>query len=192
MAILSLLALPASNLLAQTAEESEARGLLSLHSGLMFWTLVIFVILLFVLSKFAFKPITAAVEEREAALQKALDEARRDRDEAAALLAQHRAAIGEARAEAQRYIAEGRQAGERVRAEMLEQTRTEQAELMERIRREIAQERDRAIAQLRRETADLAIRGASRVIERNLDDAANRALVEEFLATVADSGKTAV
>ena len=58
----------------------------------------------------------------------------------------------------------------------------QQAELLERARRDIEGERDRAIAELRREAVDLAIAGASKVIERNLDDAGNRQLVESSSA----------
>lgn len=184
-AVLALTIVTAHGAAAQeTAEHAAETNLLSLHGGLMFWTLVIFLILLFVLSKFAFKPITAAVEAREAALQKAIDDAKRDREEAARVLAEHRAALDGARADAQRLIVEGREAGERVRAEITEQTRAEQQEMMERVRREIASEKERAIAELRREAVDLAIRGASKVIEKNLDDASNRRLVEQFLTSV--------
>jgi F-type H+-transporting ATPase subunit b len=189
LAVLTLSVLPFSTVFAQeAAEHAEDTNLLSLHGGLMFWTLVIFVILLFVLSRFAFKPITAAVVAREQALQKAIDDAKRDREEAARLLAEQRAALDAARADAQRLIVEGREAGERVRAEIIEQARAEQQEMMERVRREIASEKERAIAELRREAVDLAIRGASKVIEKNLDDAANRRLVEEFLASVGPRG----
>lgn len=168
----------------EAAEHAADTNLLSLHGGLMFWTLIIFVILLFVLSKFAFKPITAAVVAREQALQKAIDDAKRDREESARVLAEHRAALDAARGDAQRLIVEGREAGERVRAEIVEQARAEQQEMMERVRREIASEKDRAIAELRREAVDLAIKGAGKVIEKNLDDASNRKLVEEFLSSV--------
>jgi F-type H+-transporting ATPase subunit b len=179
-----LLLMTTSPSLALAAEPGDT-NLLSLHGGLMFWTLVIFVILLFVLSKFAFKPITAAVIAREQALQKAIDDAKRDREEAARVLAEHRAALDAARGDAQRLIVEGREAGERVRAEIVEQARAEHQEMMERVRREIASEKDRAIAELRREAVDLAIKGAGKVIERNFDDAANRKLVEDFLSSVA-------
>ena len=191
-AILALLITmaPFAAVSAQDAEHAESTNLLSLHGGLMFWTLVIFVILLFVLSRFAFKPITAAVVAREAALQKAIDDAKRDREEAARVLAEHRAALDAARAEAQRFIVEGREAGDRVRSEIVESARREQQEMMERVRREIASEKDRAIAELRREAVDLAILGASKVIERNFDDAANRKLVEEFLASVGTARQT--
>jgi F-type H+-transporting ATPase subunit b len=182
--------LPAAPLLALAAQaEGEGGGgLLTLNGGLMFWTLVIFVVLLVVLSKFAFKPITAAVAAREAALEKAIADARRDREEAARLLQEQRAALDASRAEAQRLLGEGRAAGERVRAEMIEHARAEQQELLERVRREIAHERDRAIADLRREAVDLAIAGAGRVLEKNLDDATNRRMVEDFLASVAPRG----
>jgi F-type H+-transporting ATPase subunit b len=150
----------------------------------MFWTLIIFVLLLVVLSKYAFKPMLAAVEAREAALQEAIDKAARDRDEAARVLAEHKAQLDAARGEAQRLIADGRAAGEKMRSEMLDATRAQQAELLERAKRDIEGEKTRAIAELRREAIDLAIAGASKIIERNLDDAGNRSLVEGFLASI--------
>ena len=67
---------------------------------------------------------------------------------------------------------------------MLEQTKHQQHDLLERARVEIDTERKRAIADLRREAVELALAGASKVIERNLDDPTNRKLVESFLATV--------
>lgn len=175
-------------LLAAPAYASEApaakTNLMSPDTGLMFWTLVIFVALCIILSKYAFKPITAAVEAREAALREAIEAAKRDREEAATLLAQHRAKIEEARGEAQRFIAEARAAGEKVKSHMLEETKTQQQEMLDRARREIEAERDRAIAQLRREAVELAISGAEKVIERNLDSEANRKIVETFLASI--------
>jgi F-type H+-transporting ATPase subunit b len=163
---------------------AEKTSLMSPNTGLMFWTLVIFIALWIILTKYAFKPITAAVEAREAALREAIETAKRDRDEAALLLLQHRAKIEEARGEAQRFIAEARTAGEKVRTHMLEETKKEQQEMLDRARREIEAERDRAIAQLRREAVELAISGAEKVIERNLDTDANRKIVETFLASI--------
>ena len=163
---------------------AEKTSLMSPNTGLMFWTFVIFVSLLFILSKYAFKPITAAVEAREAALREAIETAKRDRDEAALLVQQHRAKIEEARGEAQRFITEARAAGEKVKSHMLEETKTQQQEMLDRARREIDAERDRAIAQLRREAVELAISGAEKVIERNLDTDANRKIVETFLASI--------
>lgn len=166
------------------AAEAPKTDLLSPSGGLMFWTLVIFVLLWIILSKYAFKPITAAVAAREKSLQDAIEAAERDRAESTRLLAEQRQGIEGARDEAQRIIAEGRAAGDQVRARMMEETRVQQHELLERARREIATERDRAIAELRREAVDLAIAGASKVVEENLDQEANRRIVERFLASI--------
>ena len=177
-----MLILSASPALAAAAAEGGPVNLLSPHGGLMFWTLLIFIVLFFILWKYAFGPITAAVEERERALELAIAEAKRDREEAAKLLAEHKTQMEQARGEAQRLIAEGRAIGEKMRTDMLAETRTQQQELLDRARRDIANERDSAIAQLRREAVELAIAGAGRVIEKNLDSAQNRRIVEEFLA----------
>ena len=177
------------SLLAQEhAAPAGGGGLTSLQVNLMFWTLVIFIILFLILRRYAFPPIFKAVEDRERALEEAMAAARRDREEAARLLEEHRRQIENARSEAQRYIADGRQTAEKMRADLLEQARREQQEILERARREIESERDRAIAELRREAVDLAIAGASKVVEQNLDSAANRRLVESFLASVGPAG----
>jgi F-type H+-transporting ATPase subunit b len=153
-------------------------------TGLMVWTLIIFVILMFVLSRYAFGPITAAVQAREKALEDAIEGAKRDREAAAKLLQEHQEAIDAARGEAQKIIAEGRAVGEKMRSDMLEQTRKEQQDMLERARREIESEKDKAIMQLRREAVDLALAGASKVIEQNLESQKNRQLVESYLASI--------
>jgi F-type H+-transporting ATPase subunit b len=172
----------AAPLLAQEHAAEVKPGLLTVDGGLMFWTLVVFAILFFVLSKFAFGPITQAVRAREAALTQAIADAKADRDAAAALLAEHRAQIEAARGEAQKFIAEGRATAESMKTGMLEETRKQQQELLERARRDIETEKTAAIADLRREAVGLAIAAAGKVIEKNLDDAQNRKLVEGYLA----------
>ena len=170
------------------AQEGKA-DLLSPNGGLMFWTIVIFVLLLIVLSRFAFKPMLAAVEARERALQSAIDDARRDREEAARVLAEHRAQLEQARNEAQKLIADGRATADKLRTDLLEQTKAQQQEMLERARRDIDTEKTNAIAALRREAVDLAIAGAGKVIERNLDTDANRKRVQTYLGSVSLGGK---
>ena len=159
-------------------------SLVSIQINLMFWTLVIFLILFFLLRKFAFPAILGAVERREQALEEALASARRDREEAQRLLEEQQRQIEGARGEAQKFIAEGRAVAEKMRHDLIEQTRHEQQEMLERARREIDMEKERALHQLRREAVNLAITGASKVIEQNLDNDKNRQLVESFLETI--------
>jgi F-type H+-transporting ATPase subunit b len=172
------------------AQEAEAPkgGLLTPSGGLMVWTLVIFASLLFILGKFAYPKILAAVQSREKALEDAIAAAKKDREEAAALLAEHQKAIAATRDEAQKIITDARAAGEKVRADVIEQAHREQQTMLERARAEINSEKEKALAELRRQTVELAVRAASKVIERNLDVEANRAVVESFLASIEPAG----
>lgn len=162
-------------------------GLLTPNGGLMVWTVLIFGILLFVLGRYAFGPLTEAVEAREKALRDALAAAEHDRAESARVLAEHKAQLDAARTDAQKIIADGRAVAEKMRADHLAETRKQQDEMLARARRDIENEKTKAIDELRREAVDLAISGASKVIGKNLDDATNRKLVNDFLATVGKS-----
>jgi F-type H+-transporting ATPase subunit b len=178
------LSLIASPLLAQEGEHGGSVNLLSPNTGLMAWTLIIFAIVFFVLKTYAFGPITEAVRDREKALEEAIAMAKADREAAATLLVQHKTQIEAAKGEAQKFIAEGRATAESMRAELLESTKKQQEEMMERARRDIEAEKAKAIDEIRREAIDLALAGASKVIEKNLDDAQNRKLVESYLASI--------
>ena len=166
------------------SSEGGPVNLLAPNPGLMVWTLVVFVMLYFVLRAFAFKPLFAAVEAREKALEDAIAGAARDREDAAQLLTQQRAQLESARTEAQSIIAEARAVAEKMRSDLLLQTKQQQEEMIEQARRSIESEKVAAIASLRREAIDLAIAGASRVIEKNLDSAGNRQIVESFLSSL--------
>jgi F-type H+-transporting ATPase subunit b len=152
--------------------------------NLMFWTLVVFGITFFIVWKFFLPKILAAVEAREKALEDAIEGAKRDREEAAKILADHKAALEASRGEAQKMIADSRAVSEKMRADLLEQTRKEQGDMLERAKRDIDSETEKAIATLRREAVELAITGASKVIEANLDNDKNRKLVESYLASI--------
>ncbi len=181
---LAMLAAPAVAFAQEAEKAAPQGGLINLQFNLMFWTLLIFGLLYWILKRFAFGPITAAVEAREKALEDAIEGAKRDREAAAQLLKEHQAAIDAARGEAQKLIGEARAVGEKVRADMVEQTRKEQQDMLERARREIESEKSRAISELRKEAVELALAGASKVIEQNLESDKNRKLVESYLSRV--------
>jgi F-type H+-transporting ATPase subunit b len=177
-ALAAALMISATPALASESAEGGPPNLLDPNVGVMAWTLIIFVLLLFVLSKFAFKPLFAAVEAREKALEDAIEGAKRDR------AATEDALLEAARSEAQQIIADSRATAEKMRADLLAQTKQQQEEMIEQARRTIEGEKAAAIADLRKEAVDLAIAGASRVIEQNLDSAGNRKIVESFLASL--------
>jgi F-type H+-transporting ATPase subunit b len=168
--------------IATIQEQHAASGPLTIEFGLMFWTVVVFLLLLVILKKFAYPALLGAVEARERALQEQLDAAEHNRVESEALLAEHKKLLAEARSQAHTLLVEARTTAEKDRALAMEKTLQEQPELLERARREIIDERDRAIAELRREAVELSLAAASKLIGERLTSDTDRKLVEEYLS----------
>lgn len=160
-------------------------GLLSVNPGLTIWTIIIFLIVLGVLSKFAFPKILAAVEAREAHLARLAEEAEARRGEATAAAEENRRLVEETRAKVQEALAEARAQGEAMRAEVMAEARRDQQELLERARRDIAAEREAALDSVRREAVVLALAAAEKLVRAKMDGEENRRLVREFLGQAA-------
>lgn len=182
----SLYLLPAL-LLGSAAPLYAEGGLLDLNPGLSIWTVIIFLVVLGVLSKFAFPKILGAVEAREAHLRETIEAAERDRAEAAALLAENRRQMEATRAEIQAAIAESRTEVERMKADILADARREQEEVLLRARRDIAAEREAVLDTVRRDAVELAMRAAEKLVRRNLDAEDNRRLVREYLGEMSET-----
>ena len=165
-------------------QEEHTSGPLTVEGGLMLWTVVIFLLLLLILKRFAWPAVLGAVEAREQALEQQLAEAERSRAEAAKLLEEHKRLLGDAKTQAHAIVLEARQLAEKERAVAMEKVKQEQEELLARARREIAAERDRAVAELRREAVDLSLAAASKLIEKRLDSETDQKLVLEYLASL--------
>lgn len=182
----SLLALPAALLLtpaaAMAAAEGEGGGgLFSINLGLSIWTVVVFTSVFLVLARFAWKPILSAVEARETKIQDALDEARRRQAEAEQLLLEHKAQLADARRQAQEILAEGRDAADRFRKEMEGKAREESEFILTRAQAEIQREKEAAVDALRRESVDLALAAASKLLHEKLDSEQDRKLVMQYV-----------
>jgi F-type H+-transporting ATPase subunit b len=160
---------------------ADAPSVFNLNLGTSFWTLVIFFTLLFVLTKWAFPPILGYAQAREERIQKALDDARRAREEARLALEEQRRELAKAREESQRIIAEGKQDAETLRQELLERTEAEQREVVRRAKREIEREREQAVETVRRHAVEMALAATAQLLHRRVDEEEDRRLVEEFL-----------
>lgn len=166
-------------------------GLFDINTGLSTWTLLVFGGLVFLLGRYAWGPILAAVDAREKNIQSALDEAAGRNEEAAGLLAEHKEQLADARRQASELIAEGKTAGEGVRKDIEEKARAEAQAIIERARAEIGRERDAALDMLRKESVDLALAAASRLMQENLGQDKDRQLVERYLNELGSDGAEA-
>jgi F-type H+-transporting ATPase subunit b len=160
--------------------------LLSADPGLIVWTIVTFLLLLGILWKFAWNPILGALDARELAIQKTIDDAERLQAEAEAVLQEHQKRMAEARAEGNRILDEARQAGEHMKKDILEKARVESEKVLERAHRQLELETEQAIQTIRAQAADLALRAAEKVIERSLTDADHRRFADEAIAELAE------
>lgn len=158
-----------------------AADLLAPDAGLIFWIAITFGLLLFLLGKFAWKPITSALSERETTIHESLAQAEKALAEAKQLQADNTKARRDAEAQAQSIIRESREEAERVRTEEVEKTRSQIKQLQDQAQAEIAREKDSALNSLRQEVADLAIRSAEKILRENLDADRQKKIVDNFL-----------
>jgi len=161
-----------------------ANPLISVTPGLMIWTIVCFLIALFVLKRYAFGPIQKMIDSRREQIRRSLEEAEHARDEARRLLEEHKKLIGQARSEAEQILAEARRTGEAMEHRMREETETERQRRIEETRREIAAETARALEKIRAEVADLTLEAAAIVVGRKLDPETDRELITEAIGSL--------
>ena len=159
-----------------------AGGITDINPGLTLWTGITFVILLVVLRHFAWGPIVSTLNERERTIREAIESAKRERTQAEKLLAEQKEGLARAQREAAEIARKNQQEVEAVRLELTAKARKEADDLLVEARRQISEEVLRAKAVLRSEVVDLAIDAAGRLVKASLDDKAQRALVEEYLA----------
>lgn len=166
---------------AALASEGANRGVFAGDVGNALWTLVIFGLVVFVLGKFAWKPILKGLNDREAFIRASLEQAKKDRDEAELRLKEYNEKLVHARKEATEIVEEARRDADTVKQKIEESGRAEAAAMIDRAKREIAIATDSAKKELYTLSADLAARVAGKLLPRELNDADHERLLREAL-----------
>ena len=159
----------------------NGNALLQFDPGLMIWTVVTFLFTFVALRLIAWKPILAALDEREGRIRESLAKAELAQAEAERAIAENRANMEASLRRSQELVVEARQEADRVRSQAREEAREETRKILDEGRRQLEAERRAAVAELRQDAAGLAIRAAEQLLKKNLGAAENRQLVEEFL-----------
>lgn len=177
---------------ATTLRAAEGGGggnaLIQPQFGTIFWTFVTFLILLFLLGKFAWKPLLAAVDAREKGIRDSLETARQQRDESQRILEEHKELLNQARRERAEAVEAGRRDAERVKGDILEEARRQREQLVKQTEGQIEARLRQARQEFKGEVASLAIQAAGKLLAKNLDDATQRRLVEEYIADLERMG----
>ena len=166
-----------------TAEEDEG-SLIDVVPGLMVWTIITFLIVLWVLRRFAFGRIQGMIDQRRDRIREALDEADKAREEARELRELVRREREEALADRERILDESRRQAQRQFDQAREQADTDLKERLEKNREELDAENARLREQIRRDVVELTLLAAEKVTGKVLDEEDQRRLIDETIAEV--------
>ena len=147
--------------------------------GLYIWTIVTFLVLVALLTKFAWKPLLAALAARQDAIRKSLDEARQARTELERLNAESQRILAQARSEAESILTATRSDANLFREELKQKARAEAAGIVKNAEKQIELETARALQQIRQEAVDLSVTIASKLLQRNVSKDDNLRLIED-------------
>ncbi len=147
--------------------------------GLYIWTIVTFLVLLAVLAKYAWRPLLAALDQRQTSIRQALDDARQAKQELERLNVESQRIMAQARTEADAILSATRSDANRFRDEMKQKAQAEAAAIVRNAERQIEQETVRALQQIRTEAADLSVAIASKILQRTVSKEDNERLIEE-------------
>ena len=166
------------------AEDSGGSFLVSPNLGLMIWTLLVFGITMYVLSKIAFPRIQEALDKRANAIRESIEEAEKTRKEADEVLQEYRARLREAREQADEIVARARKSADAAKTQAVDEGREKREELLAAARRDIEAETRRSLERIRKEVADLTVLTTEKVTRKTLSGDDQKRLIDEALAEV--------
>ncbi|MBE0644580.1 MAG: F0F1 ATP synthase subunit B [Bacteroidetes bacterium] len=158
--------------------------LLALEPGMLIWTFITFTLLLWILKKLAWKPLLGALENRETKIREDIQRAEDARTDAERLLAEHRKLLQNSEMEARKILDEAKGVAETVKQGIVDSAHEQARQMTAQAKAEIQREKDTALAQLRTEVADLAIRAAGKILGEELDADKHRKLVDDFIGNL--------
>jgi F-type H+-transporting ATPase subunit b len=154
---------------------------LGINWGVLITQIVTFIILLVLLRLYAYKPIMRMMDERSRRVKESMEQAESVKEQSARAEEELKKQLEEASREGQDRIARAVRAGEELKQKAEEEAKRETEKLIVKARSEIQQERDAAVAEVRREFADLTVLAAGKVIEKSLDKEEHRELIDKVL-----------
>ncbi len=158
-----------------------------INPGLGIWTFIVFILLVILLGRVAWKPLIKALQDREEGIRDALESASKARAEAAALLRENEQNIARAEEEYQKTIRAAKLEAEKMKEELLAKAQQQANRQLQQAKEEIQRDVEAAKQQLRSEVADLAIKAAEKILEESIDKEKHKQLVDGFLGSLPKS-----
>ena len=174
----------ANILLGVLASGSGGGSLLDVNPGLIIWTIVTFLILLFILKKVAWKPILSALDQREKDIKDSLEKAEKAKEDAQKILDENQATLAKAEEESKKIIEQSRSYAENLKEQMLKESKEQAKKLVEDAAEEIDRRKDSAFEELKDQVAKIAVNAAEKIMKQNLDAEKNKHIVDSYLKDV--------
>jgi F-type H+-transporting ATPase subunit b len=165
-------------------EKTPEDTLLSVEPGLMIWTVIIFILLLLILKKTAWKPLLTSLSNREQTIKDSIEKAENLRLDAERMLEENKKRLEQAGEESRRIISEGKSYAEKVRNELLNKTNEDTNRMILQAKEEIEREKLSALNELRSEIAALAVKAAEKIIDENLDEKKQKKIIAGFIKQI--------
>lgn len=150
-------------------------------NGTLIAQVINFLLLVWLLAKFAYKPLMQVLHDRQQKIADNIDAAERNRQEAEQLKLDYQRQLAEVRAQAQAIVEKAEKLAEENKEEILKAARAESARILKNVQEEVARERALALAQIKGEVVTLSMAAATKIIEKNMDSEANAILVSSFI-----------
>ncbi|NWF87984.1 MAG: F0F1 ATP synthase subunit B [Ignavibacteriaceae bacterium] len=177
----------ATNVLAMLALSSEGGGgsLVDINPGLIVWTAITFLLLLFILKKIAWKPILSALEQRETAIKESLEKAEKAKDEAQRILNENKANLLKAEEESKKIIEQGRIYAEKLKDQVLKESKEQAQKLIQDASAEIERKKEAAFSELKSHIADLVIETTEKVLGETVDKSVHKKIADKYINEIA-------
>lgn len=159
-------------------------SLIDVDPGVVFWTVITFLVLLFVLKKFAWKPILTALDQRENAIRESLEKAEVAKQEAQKILDQNQANLAQAEEESKKIINQSRAYAEKLKEQIVQESRDHAKKLIEEASGEIERKKDAAMEELKSQVAEIAISAAEKILKENLNREAQKKIVNKYISEI--------
>jgi F-type H+-transporting ATPase subunit b len=171
--------------LAVIASEGGNGGLLEVNPGLMIWTVITFIVLLFILKRVAWKPILAALDKRENDIKESLAQAEKAKDEAKMILEENQANLAKAEEESKKIIEQSRAYAASLKEELMRESKEQAKKIVDDASSEIQRNKDAAFEELKGQIAEIVVNAAEKIIRESLDAQKSKTVIDKYLNDVA-------
>ncbi len=163
---------------------AESGSIIDVDPGVVFWTVITFIVLLIILKKFAWKPILTALDQRENAIRESLDKAEKAKLDAQNVLEQNQASLAKAEEESKKIVEQSRQYAEKLKDQILQDSRDQARKMIDEASNEIERKKDAALDELKTQVAEIAIKAAEKILKENLNEEMQKKIVNKYIGEI--------